>query len=113
MVEKYELVKIAGDYHIQYDGENFCYDLCSPAMVKENWNNVVDRLNELTEEIEALKKLTNNHSETISAEEIRKVLREHKNHLRECKEHDDPTDYWIGALDCVDVISEELRVWIE
>ena len=50
MTEKqFRLVNEFGDYHIKDGDEELCYDLCSPSMAKENWNNVVNRLNELAE----------------------------------------------------------------
>lgn len=46
-------------------------------------------------------------------DEIRIVLQEHKNHLLECKRTDEPTPYWIGALDCVENIAEKLGIELE
>ena len=55
MTEKqFRLVNEFGDYHIKDGDEELCYDLCSPSMAKENWNNVVNRLNELAEENQKL-----------------------------------------------------------
>ena len=40
------------------DGDkHLCYDICSPTMAKENWNNVVNELNRLHEENKELKDL--------------------------------------------------------
>ena len=56
MTEKqFRLVNELGDYHIKDGDDELCYDLCSPSMAKENWNNVVNRLNELAEENQRLK----------------------------------------------------------
>lgn len=56
MTEKrFRLVNELGDYHIKDGDDELCYDLCSPSMAKKNWNNVVNRLNELHEENEQLK----------------------------------------------------------
>ena len=44
---------------------------------------------------------------------IQEILHEHKEHLMECKRHDEPTSYWIGALDCLEYISEQLGVELE
>lgn len=38
------------------------------------------------------------------------ILQKHKQHLLECKENDEITLYWIGALDCLENISEMLGV---
>lgn len=49
----------------------------------------------------------------MSDEEIRLILQNHKDHLRECKRSDESTVYWIGALDCVDNIANKLGVELE
>ena len=36
--------------------EELCYDLCSPTMMKDNWNKVVDKLNKQEETIRELNK---------------------------------------------------------
>ena len=53
--KQFRLVNELGDYHIKDGDDELCYDLCSPSMAKENWNNVVNRLNELAEENKELK----------------------------------------------------------
>ena len=56
MAEKrYQLIKNFGDYHLTNGEKHICYDLCSPTMSKENWNNVVKELNGLYDENEQLK----------------------------------------------------------
>lgn len=45
--------------------------------------------------------------------EIQEILQKHKEHLLECKSHDGSTLYWIGALDCLENISEQLGVDLE
>lgn len=54
--KRFRLVNELGDYHIKDGDDELCYDLCSPSMAKENWNNVVNRLNELADENLQLKK---------------------------------------------------------
>ena len=56
--KQFRLVNELGDYHIKDGDDELCYDLCSPSMAKENWNNVVNRLNELAEENEEFRKRT-------------------------------------------------------
>ena len=53
--KQFKIVNDCGDYHLMNGDEQLCYDLCSPAMGKANWNNVVDKLNEQEEEIQRLK----------------------------------------------------------
>ena len=53
--KRFRLVNELGDYHIKDGDDELCYDLCSPSMAKENWNNVVNRLNELAEENKEIK----------------------------------------------------------
>ena len=43
---QFKIVNDCGDYHLMNGDERLGYDLCSPAMRKANWNNVVDKLNE-------------------------------------------------------------------
>ena len=45
--------------------------------------------------------------------EIQEILQKHKEHLLECKRHDELTLYWIGALDCLEYISEQLGADLE
>ena len=53
MSEKlFKIVNDCGDYHLMNGDERLGYDLCSPAMRKANWNNVVDKLNEQEETIQ-------------------------------------------------------------
>ena len=76
MTEKqFRLVNEFGDYHIKDGDEELCYDLCSPSMAKENWNNVVNRLNELAEENQALKKFVKVNFSDMMAEKIEKELK--------------------------------------
>ena len=49
----------------------------------------------------------------IPEDKIKEILSEHKEHLKECKRNDEPTMYWIGALDCIDNIAEKLGVELE
>ena len=51
----------------------------------------------------------------MNDEEIRLILQNHKDHLRECRRNDDGTMnvYWIGALDCVDNLAGKLGVELE
>ena len=53
--KQFRLVNELGDYHIKDGDDELCYDLCSPSMAKENWNNVVNRLNELAKKNKELK----------------------------------------------------------
>ena len=76
MTEKqFRLVNELGDYHIKDGDDELCYDLCSPSMAKENWNNVVNRLNELAEENQALKKFVKVNFSDMMAEKIEKELK--------------------------------------
>ena len=76
MAEKqFRLVNELGDYHIKDGDDELCYDLCSPSMAKENWNNVVNRLNELAEENQALKKFVKVNFSDMMAEKIEKELK--------------------------------------
>ena len=45
--------------------------------------------------------------------EIQEILQKHKEHLLECKRHDESTFYWIVALDCLEYISEQLGADLE
>ena len=53
--KQFKIVNDCGDYHLMNGDEQLCYDLCSPAMGKANWNNVVDLLNKQDQEIKRLK----------------------------------------------------------
>lgn len=53
--KRFKIVNDCGDYHLMNGDEQLCYDLCSPAMGKANWNNVVDLLNKQDQEIKRLK----------------------------------------------------------
>lgn len=52
--KQFKIVNDCGDYHLLDGDEQLCYDLCSLAMRKANWNNVVDKLNEQGERISEL-----------------------------------------------------------
>ena len=54
--KRFKIVNDCGDYHLMNGDEQLGYDLCSPAMGKANWNNVVDKLNEQEEYINKLEK---------------------------------------------------------
>lgn len=49
----------------------------------------------------------------MTAEEIQTILQEHLNHLRKMKSEDKPTRYWVGAIDCVEILAEKLGVDVE
>ena len=73
MAEKqFRLVNELGDYHIKDGDDELCYDLCSPSMAKENWNNVVNRLNELVEENKQLKQQIEDLE--FNLQEVRKMV---------------------------------------
>lgn len=56
MTEKrFQLIKNFGDYYLTNGDKHICFDICSPTMAKENWNNVVNELNRLDEENQLLK----------------------------------------------------------
>ena len=63
--KQFRLVNELGDYHIKDGDDELCYDLCSPSMAKENWNNVVNRLNELAEENKKQKDFINQLQEEL------------------------------------------------
>lgn len=52
--KQFKIINELGDYHLLDGDEELCYDLCSLAMAKENWDNVVEKLNELNTEREYL-----------------------------------------------------------
>ena len=52
--KQFKIINELGDYHLLDGDEELCYDLCSSAMAKENWDNVVEKLNELNTEREYL-----------------------------------------------------------
>lgn len=52
--KQFKIINELGDYHLLDGDEELCYDLCSPSMAKENWDNVVEKLNELNTEREYL-----------------------------------------------------------
>ena len=80
MTEKqFRLVNELGDYHIKDGDDELCYDLCSPSMAKENWNNVVNRLNELVEENDQLK--SDNFNLNKSIECLDETVKEQCNKL--------------------------------
>lgn len=56
MTEKFKIINNAGDYHLMNGDEELCYDLCSPTMMQDNWNKVVDKLNKQDERIKGLEK---------------------------------------------------------
>lgn len=49
----------------------------------------------------------------MSEDEIKMILQNHKEHLLECKQTDELTSYWDGALDCVECLAEKLGVELE
>ena len=55
--KRFKIINDCGDYHLMNGDEELCYDLCSPAMRKTNWNNVVDKLNKQEETIQNQKKI--------------------------------------------------------
>ena len=54
MTEKFKIINDAGDYHLMNGDEELCYDLCSPTMMQDNWNKVVDKLNKQEKTIKEL-----------------------------------------------------------
>ena len=52
--KQFKIINELGDYHLLDGDEELCYDLCSSAMAKENWDKVVEKLNELNTEREYL-----------------------------------------------------------
>ena len=42
--KQFKIINELGDYHLLDGDEELCYDLCSSAMAKENWDNVVEKL---------------------------------------------------------------------
>lgn len=54
MTEKFKIINNAGDYHLMNGDEELCYDLCSPTMMQDNWNKVVDKLNKQEKRIKEL-----------------------------------------------------------
>lgn len=54
MTEKFKIINNAGDYHLMNGDEELCYDLCSPTMMQDNWNKVVDKLNKQEKTIKEL-----------------------------------------------------------
>ena len=78
--KQFRLVNEFGDYHIKDGDEELCYDLCSPSMAKENWNNVVNRLNELNEENSKLH--IQNDFLKDENQHMKSVLRENREHKR-------------------------------
>ena len=49
----------------------------------------------------------------MNENQIQMILQNHKEHLLECKRNDEPTIYWVGALDCVECLAEKLGVELE
>ena len=78
--KRFRIVNEFGDYHIKDGDDELCYDLCSPSIAKENWNNVVNLLNELNDECEFLEIENESfeHSATLYAELYHKSLKENK-----------------------------------
>lgn len=79
--KKFKIINELGDYHLLDGDEELCYDLCSPAMAKENWDNVVEKLNELNTEREYLigergKLETKNVLLRKENEQLRKTIKE-------------------------------------
>lgn len=65
MTEKFKIINNAGDYHLINGDEELCYDLCSPTMMPDNWNKVVDKLNKQDMMIKSQDKLIRTLNETI------------------------------------------------
>lgn len=65
MTEKFKIINNAGDYHLMNGDEELCYDLCSPTMMPDNWNKVVDKLNKQDERIKELEKENKNQNNIL------------------------------------------------
>lgn len=118
MTEKrYQLIKNFGDYYLTNGEKHICYDLCSPTMAKENWNNVVNELNELHEEkeelIDALNQRTEQCDKLYEENQALKDKYERKDRQlkRTKKDIEKYTDYFMNELnwDCDRIIKEVFR----
>ena len=65
MTEKFKIINNAGDYHLMNGDEELCYDLCSPTMMQDNWNKVVDKLNKQDKRIKELEKENENQNNVL------------------------------------------------
>ena len=89
--KQFKIINELGDYHLLDGDEELCYDLCSSAMAKENWDNVVEKLNELNTEREYLigergKLETKNVLLRKENEQLRLELETHKHPLWSTRE---------------------------
>lgn len=85
MTEKrFKIVNDCGDYHLMNGDVILCYDLCSPAMREENWNNVVNKLNEQEEEISTLRLIMG-----VNGKAYRKSVKEYEEFIEELEKENE------------------------
>lgn len=76
MTEKFKIINNAGDYHLMNGDEELCYDLCSPTMMPDNWNKVVDKLNKQDKIIKDKEELIKAKNQQL--ENVKQILTYHK-----------------------------------
>lgn len=74
----FKIVNDCGDYHLMNGDEILGYDLCSPAMREENWNNVVNKLNEQEETIKGYKEILDlDKEDNLEVEHINDIYKQY------------------------------------